>query len=144
MGIPENAPLLITYNFLAPPEVVCDAWVKPDLVRKWLFVGPASEIINAEIDLKAEGKYSLLKLEKDTNEQIDHYGEYIEIDRPNKLVFSLFVPKHFPGELIITVHIEPDEEGCKMSLVQTGDAKGITRESWQKMLEQLKLSLETW
>src|SRR5436309_10010894 len=97
MEAQENGSVTITYNFLAPPDLVFDAWTKPDLVRKWLFVGPTSEIVDIELDVRVQGEFSIVELEKTKNDHVEHYGRYTEIEQPNKLAFTLSVPKHFPG-----------------------------------------------
>jgi len=86
--------------------------------------------------------FQYLNLKKVINEYIDHYGEYLEISKPNKLVFTLCVPKHFPGETKIDLEISKRNSGCELKLLQTGVPKDVTEESWKKMLEQLKLTLE--
>ena len=128
--------------FLAPPEVVFDAWVNEGIIHKWLFVGPESEIVSVHVDLKVRGKFSILELEKSNNEYIDHFGEYLEIKKPNRLVFTLSVPRHFSGESKVEIEILPNDNGSQLTLVQTGIPKDVTEESWKKMLEQLKLTLE--
>ena len=142
MDTVDIAPVALAATYAAPPELVFDAWIKPELVHKWLFIGPASEIINIEIDGRPGGKFFILELEKTTREYIDHYGKYLEIDPPRKLVFTLSVPKHFPGETIVTILIEPHAGGCTLQLMQTGVAKETTEGSWRTMLEQLRLTLE--
>ena len=132
----------LSYRFLAPAEIVFNAWINEELIRKWLFIGPTSEIVNVKIDLKLHGKFSILEPEKSNNEYIDHYGEYLEINKPNKLVFTLCVPKHFPGETKVHIEISKRNPGCELKLLQTGVPKDVTEESWEKMLEQLKLTLE--
>ena len=141
---PANADVLLRYHFLTPPEAVFDAWLKPELIRKWLFVGPASEIVSVELDPTEKGKFSIVELDKQTNTRIDHHGEYIVIYRPHELMFRLFVPEKFPGESVVNVKIKTDGKGCELTLTQTAEATGITEASWKKMLEQLKLSLEIW
>src|SRR4051812_17158407 len=126
METQDNGSVNITYNFLVPPELVFDAWTKPDLVRKWLFVGPTSEIVDIDLDLRVQGKFSIVELEKTNNDHIDHYGTYTEIKQPNKLVFTLSVPKHFPAETAVTVEINTTTEGCELKLLQTGVQKNIT------------------
>src|SRR4029078_1325087 len=132
----------LTFTYLASPEIVFDAWINADLIHKWMFVGPTSEIVNVDIDLKVQGKFSILELEKSNNEYIDHYGQYVEINRPHKLVFTLFVPKHFSGESVVTIEISKTESGSELKLLQTGVSKDVTEDSWRKMLGQLKLTLE--
>ena len=142
MDTVDIAPVTLAATYAVPPELVFDAWVKPSLIHKWLFIGPTSEIVNIEIDLRPGGKFSIQELEKTTGEYIDHYGNYLEIDPPRKLVFTLAVPKHFPGETNVTILIEAFAGGCILQLTQAGVAKETTEASWRKMLEQLKLTLE--
>ncbi len=132
----------VSLSFLAPAEIVFNAWINEELIHKWLFVGDTSEIVNVQINFRVNGKFSILELEKSNNEYIDHYGEYVEINKPLKLVFKLSVPKHFPGETTVTISISENENGCILHLVQTGVSKNVTEESWKKMLAQLKLTLE--
>lgn len=134
--------LELCYEYSAFPEKVFDAWVNETLIRKWLFVGPTSKIIKVNIDLKVHGKFSILELEKTNNEHIDHYGEYLEIECPNRLAFTLSVPKHFAGETRVEIEISRTREGSELRFRQTGVSRQITEESWKKMLGQLKLTLE--
>ena len=135
-------PVEIRRAIFVEPENVFDAWVKPEMIRKWLFVGPTSEIIRIEIDLRIQGNFSILELEKTNNEYIDHYGKYIEIDRPGKLTFTLSVPKHFPGETYVSIEIGATREGSNLRLTQIGVSKDVTEESWNKMFAQLSYALE--
>jgi len=141
MNTNTSDPFEIGRVIFAEPDRVFDAWVKPELICKWLFVGPASEIIRCEIDLRVEGKFSILELEKTNNEYIDHYGKYIEINRPGKLAFTLSAPKHFPGETTVSIKIVRTREGSDLRLTQAGISKDVTGESWNKMFTQLSLVL---
>ena len=94
------------------------------------------------MDLKKFGKFCIIEYEKSSDEYIDHYGEYLEIDRPKKLVFTLSVPKHFTGETKVVIEINSIEKGCELTLTQTGVSKDTTEENWKRMLTQLSLTLE--
>src|SRR4051794_5725606 len=106
MDAQHLSPLTINCAFLLPPDTIFDAWIQPETIRKWLFAGPDSEIVEVEVDLKVGGKFSILELDKTSNEYIDHFGYYIEVDKPARLVFSLFVPKRYSGEAIVSITIE--------------------------------------
>jgi uncharacterized protein YndB with AHSA1/START domain len=123
-------------------EDLFDAWVKPEIMRKWLFIGPNSEITKIECDLRINGKFSILELEKSSGEYIDHFGKYLEINRPLQLVFTLSVPKHFPGETIVTIHIFPTLNGSELKLNQAGVSKEKAEKNWQEMFQKLKLVVE--
>lgn len=135
-------PVHVTRFYNASPEAVFDAWTHPGLVRKWLFVGPTSEIVAIDLDLRINGKFSILEFEKSNQENIDHFGSYVEIERPHKLVFTLSVPKHFPGETKLTIEIASKNEGSELKLTQTGVSREVTEKSWLTMLEQLALAIE--
>ena len=72
--------------FKAPIERVFDAWTNADVLAEWF--GPDGFIVTtAEIDLRLGGKYQLV-LRAPDGAEIKHFGEYIEIVRPEKLVFT--------------------------------------------------------
>jgi uncharacterized protein YndB with AHSA1/START domain len=134
----------VSCSVLAPPEIVFSAWVTPELVSKWLFVSDDSEIVNATLDVVKHGKFSIQVWDKSNQQYIDYFGEYLEIDRPHKLIFTLQVPKHFPGETQVSVTINETPVGCDLQLIQSVAGAGITETSWKKMLDQLQLSLQNW
>ena len=63
-------PVKVRQIISASPEMVFDAWVSPEMIGKWLFVGPTSEIVNVNLDLRVQGKFSILEFEK------EHQGIY--------------------------------------------------------------------
>src|SRR4030095_10306065 len=101
---------------------------------------PDNEILSIKTDLKVAGKFSILELNK--NEKIDHFGEYLEIEKPNKLAFTLEVPWHFSGVSKVTVKIKASQPGCEMIFSQSGIDTSKTEESWKKMFENLKTIIE--
>jgi uncharacterized protein YndB with AHSA1/START domain len=132
--------LTLTYRFLVESEVVFYAWTKSDFMKTWLFKSRDNEILSIKTDLKVGGKFSILELNK--NEKIDHFGEYLEIEKPNKLVFTLEVPWHFFGVSKVSVEINDKPKGCEMIFTQLGIDTRITKDSWEKMFENLKSVIE--
>ncbi|MEP7166090.1 MAG: SRPBCC family protein [Ferruginibacter sp.] len=135
-------PVLASCHYDLSPETIFDAWVKPDIIRKWLFVGPSSRIVNIEVNPIREGYFSILECDRTNGEYIDHYGKYKEIERPYQIVFTLYVPKHFAGESTVTIHIFPTLNGCELKLTQVGVPKEVTEKNWIEMLHHLKTTLE--
>ena len=127
-------------RFSVSQGVVFDAWFDPDLIVRWLFVSPTSEIVSITMDVRVGGRFSIL--ERGDDGVIDHYGQYLEILRPHRLAFSLEVPKHFHGVTFVMVDIIPVMEGCEIALTQTGVSAEVTEGSWHRMLHQLGDALE--
>jgi uncharacterized protein YndB with AHSA1/START domain len=95
-------PLNLTYHFLTKPETLFDAWIMPEIANQWYFKNETNRI-NLETDTRVGGK--LLLREWDKGNIVDHFGNYLEIDRPHKLVFTLEVPQHFKGVSIVSITI---------------------------------------
>lgn len=143
MSINDVAAVLVSHRYNVCPESIFDAWLEPEIIRKWLFVGPSSEITHIEMNPKVRGRFSILELERSNGEYIDHYGTYQEIDRPSRLVFTLSVPKHFQGETCVTIEIKTKSEGCELTLTQTGVAPDTTESNWRDMLRQLDVAIDS-
>lgn len=59
MKTPEGADLTVTRSIDAPAERVYDAWLDPNLARKFLFATEGGSIIRAEIDPKVGGRFTM-------------------------------------------------------------------------------------
>jgi uncharacterized protein YndB with AHSA1/START domain len=135
--------LRITRRFDASPERVFDAWIDPGRADRWLFTSPTSERHNTELDVRVGGKWSIT----DRRDGIDYaaLGEYVEIDRPRRLVFSFGMPQFSPLSCNVTVEIVPDGDGCLMTLTQDGVPPASlkpTEEGWAIMFDALAAVLE--
>ncbi|GAB3912232.1 hypothetical protein GCM10028826_23150 [Mucilaginibacter boryungensis] len=106
-------------------------------MKSWLFKSLDNQILSIKTDLKVGGKFSILELNK--NEKVDHFGEYLEIERPNKLVFTLEVPRHFSGVSKVSIKIRNKQNGCELIFSQSGIDTSKTKESWEVMFEMLKV-----
>lgn len=122
-----------------PPERLFAAWVDPKLMRTWLFKGRKSEIRSVETDLKVGGRFSIVAVEE--GEPIEHFGEYQVIERPRRLMFTLQVPKRFPGVTVVSVVITEGGEGSWMSFAQSGVKKEVTQDAWRQMFRRLEAEL---
>ena len=140
MGAENSKPLHLSYRYSVSPEIVFDAWLKPELVRLWMFKSASNEILNVTLDVKPGGRFSILEL--NNGEEINHYGEYVEIKRPALLAFTLEVPWHFSGISCVIVEISEQPYGCELSLTQTGIDTTKTEDAWRKMLNDLHQLLE--
>jgi uncharacterized protein YndB with AHSA1/START domain len=125
----------VTHHFNASPERVFDAWLDPQTAGKWLFATPTGQMVRVEIDARVGGRFVIV--DHRNGENVEHTGEYLEIYRPRRLVFTFGVPKYSPLFTQVTVEIVPASSGCDLTLTQEGvppEYLGRNEEGWIKIL----------
>ena len=142
---PEQQILVrVSRRFNASPERVFDAWLDPERAGKWLFATPTGEMVRVEIDPRIGGGFTIV--ERRDGELAEHFGTYLEIDRPRRLVFSFSVEKYSVDADRVTVEIAPLESGCELTLTHEMNAKYAefvdrTQQGWTGILEGLAANL---
>src|SRR3978361_461350 len=96
--------VVVTKHYDATPEQVFDAFLDVETARRFLFAPATGEMIAAEIDPRVGGRFSFTDRRPDMGDVL-HTGEYLEIDRPRRLVFTFGVPQFNPGYPRVTVEI---------------------------------------
>ena len=91
----------------AAPERIFDAWLNADEVRTFLFAGRIGDAITSEIDARVGGRFRIVR-HRD-GEDVEYSGQYLEIDRPYRLVFSLFIEKYAQRDDRVIVEFAPVE-----------------------------------
>lgn len=128
--------LRIRRRFHAAPERVFDAWLDPAKASRFLFATPTGQMVRAEIDPRPGGSFCFVDRRGD--EEVEHIGTYLEIDRPHRLVFSFAVPHYSSETTRVTIEIEPVGAGCELSLTHEGvpsDWADRTEMGWGHILE---------
>ena len=134
--MPTNADfVLIRQTLAAPAQAVFDAWVNPSIMKRWMFVMGNNDIYKAQSDLRVGGAYSIL--EWTGSEHIDHFGHYLEVERPTRLSFSLQAPKHFRARTSVTVTIEPQDDLTRLTFHQVGIGPSVVKKPWLIMFDTL-------
>ena len=73
----------------APAELVFDCMTTPEhLAHFWGPVGVSTPIGNITVDLRVGGVFETIMVNDETGEEYPNRGIYVEIDRPNRLVFT--------------------------------------------------------
>lgn len=99
-------------DFPFPAERVFDAWLDEDLVGHW-FAPELGDMVRVEIDARVGGRF---RLDQQRAEGIArHWGEYRQIDRPRRLVFTWCVDEN-EAESLVTMNIEPRDRGCRLRI----------------------------
>ena len=138
----QKAIVQATRKFSASAERVFDAWLDPNTAGKWLFATPTGKMSKIKLDARVGGSY--LIVENRDGSDVEHIGEYLEIDRPRRLVFTLKVPKYSQESTKVTVEIRALNSGCELTLTHEGvlpDYTARTTSGWNMILEHLAASL---
>jgi uncharacterized protein YndB with AHSA1/START domain len=86
----------VSRQLSAPITCVFDAWLDPVTAGSFLFATAAGEVVRAEIDARIGGQFRFVRRENGT--VVRRSGEYISIDRPHLLAFTLSDSTRTPME----------------------------------------------
>ena len=132
-----------THRLNMAPERVFDAWLDPAKVRIWLasalqVVGLPGDIRQVQIEPHVGGSFLFSDLRNGMEAR--HWGKYLELERPNRLVFTWIVDESDEADPSkVTIYIQPDGDDCIATIIHEMDAAWIefvskTEQSWTRML----------
>lgn len=133
----------VTGLFSVPPERVFDAFLDTKMIGRFMF-GPEvrdEEIVSLTNKPGVGGTFSYIVRRQ--GKEIDHTGEYIEIDRPRHLVFTWTIRGESSGdESRVVIDIAPIIDGCELTLTHEMSAEWTdfvekSRQAWGKMIDRL-------
>jgi uncharacterized protein YndB with AHSA1/START domain len=123
---------------------VFDAWLDPRSAGKWLFATPTGQMVRVEIDARVGGQFTIV--ERRGDEDAEHLGEYLELDRPRRLVFTFAVEKDAKDPDRVTVEFASLATGCELTLThemsqEFAEYADRTRQGWTHILGGLAATL---
>ncbi len=139
MEKPGGFSVTVTHRFQQPAERVFDAWLDADVTRRWLFATPAGAIVECQIEPRVGGRFRIV--DRRDGEDVAHVGEYLEIERPHRLVFSFGVPKYSNLLSRVTIDIASAAGGCELTLTNAAVPQEYvegTRQGWTALLASLE------
>jgi uncharacterized protein YndB with AHSA1/START domain len=110
----QRTAIRVTRRFSAPAQRVFNAWLEPEITRKWLFATALNPMTEVEIDARVGGTLRLA--ERRDGGIVEHRGEYVEILPPRRLVFNLVMADRPRVLTRVTVAITPMRTGCNLAL----------------------------
>ena len=131
----------------APPERVYRAFLNADAMCKWLppdgFTGHVSHM-----DAKVGGTFKMSFTSFASGNSHSFGGEYKELIPNEKLRYTdVFDDPNLPGEMMVTVLLEPVSCGTEINITQSGIPDVIPPEmcylGWQDSLRMLAALVET-
>lgn len=134
----------VSHRFSASAERVFDAWLDAERAAQWMFATPTGKMVRAEIDPRVGGTFRFV--DRRDGEDVDHTGEYLEIDRPRRLVFTFSVDGSEADRVIID--IVPLETGCELTLTHEMSPEWAAyadraKEGWSTMLDGLADAIDS-
>jgi len=133
----------ITRTFNAPRELVYDAWVTPARFATW-FGGSSVEvpIDSVSMDVRAGGEWRARMIIGNDVPDIYWFGEFVELDRPNRVVLTLTDRPGIARE-IVSVTFTEVANGTEMVFRQTGgnlsaEEYDRTAAGWQTFFDAME------
>jgi uncharacterized protein YndB with AHSA1/START domain len=127
--------VVVTQKFASDEESLYDALLDPKTAQKFMFATPTGTMVRAEIDARVGGHYTFV--EQREGKDVLHTGEYLELVRPVKMVFTFAVPEFSSEVSTVEILLAHLGEGCELKLVNSGVPKEWaeqTREGWAGIL----------
>lgn len=101
-------------RFRHPAERVFDAFLDPARVGQWLFHTPEGVMEKTDYDPRPGGGLALF--ERRGDDLARHFGRFVEIERPNRIVFDFRVDEAPDDPTRVTVTLTDEGSGCVVVL----------------------------
>jgi uncharacterized protein YndB with AHSA1/START domain len=134
----------VTHAYAHAPERVFDAWLNPQVARRFLFATATGEVVRCDLDPRVGGKFVVV--DRRDGVDVEHTGTWLIIDRPRRLQFTFGVPAFSPDFDLVTIEIAATETGCRLTLTTEMKPEWAAhldraRNGWTTMLQGLEQSL---
>jgi len=139
----------------APRERVFEAWVNPEIRRKWWHNSRGEGPTHCAIDARVGGRYCIKQIgcggetpEQDDNREWIMEGEFLEFVPPERLVFTWNVNHEDEPheEERVTIDFREVAEGTELTIKHEGilstRLRDGTNDGWTKLSEILATVLE--
>ena len=128
----------------ASPERVFEAWTTPAMLQAWYGLDDSWTTPLAEVDLRVGGRYRITLTPPD-GASFDEAGEYLEVDRPRRLVYTCD-STGWEGRQTVTVDFVPHADGTEVIVVETGYPTAELRDKhaggWARFVARLDRFVE--
>ena len=126
----------ISKQFNASCEAVFDAWTDPEGLGAWF--SPMTTASVPKLDLRVGGEFQIDMHGEDMD--YVHTGKYLEVDKPNRLVFTWISAGTADQETVVTVEIAADGDGSLLTLTHerfpSEESRDNHAQGWAAILEK--------
>lgn len=135
----------IERTYAATAEDVFDAWTSAEVMRRWFHCGHDWDTPVAEVDLRVGGAVRIV-MRRPTGSEHEARGEYIQIERPSRLLMKWVFQEEPANEQLIELTFSESDGATTVRMLNTGISSEPRRASqdlgWNGCLEELGRLLE--
>lgn len=133
-----------TFSFL--PETIFDAFMDVSTAQNFLFRTETGKLVNAEIEPELGGSFVIIEQRGDI--RAEHFGTFVEIEKPQKISFVFSVEKDSSDSSYVEIFFTKSADGCQVQLTQDipaehHDLKDKIKSGWASILETLDKYLQS-
>ncbi|MDB6100321.1 MAG: hypothetical protein JWO52_320 [Gammaproteobacteria bacterium] len=111
---PVTPGIVCTRRFEASCDKLFGAWVNPSILTKWLFTTATSELHRAEFEPWEGGNWTVV--DRSEGEYFAATGQYLQIDRPHRLIFTFGMLQLSAQFVHVAVDITRAAAGSELTL----------------------------
>ncbi len=134
--------LTVERTIKAAQADVFNAWLDPEMLRKFMMPAAGMSVPKASNDPKEGGRFEIVMLAGDS--EIPHAGTYREISPHDRIVFTWESPFSV-DDSTVTLTFAPAEQGTRVTLTHVRFRDTETRDNhkggWNGILETLDAAL---
>ncbi len=139
---PVTPDIVCTRRFEASCDELFGAWVDPSILNKWLFTTATSELHRAEFEPWEGGNWTVV--DRRESEYFAATGQYLQIDRPHRLIFTFGMLQLSAEFVHVAVNIARSAAGSELTLTHEYLPWMGTRspeKGWHAMFDMLARAL---
>ncbi|PHS69359.1 MAG: hypothetical protein COB23_07015 [Methylophaga sp.] len=123
----------------APIETVFDAWLNPEMLSQFMMPMPGMPKSDVKNDVREGGSFTITMHAGD--DDLPHTGKYLEISRPDKLVFTWVSHCSVDNSIVTLNFTKINENETNISLTHVKFIDEQTRSDheggWSNILDKL-------
>jgi uncharacterized protein YndB with AHSA1/START domain len=142
MTDPTRPVVRVVRRLPASREEVFDAWLDAESLQQWMCPGTTRQIV-AELDPRVGGRFRIVMSSEDGD--TEHTGEYREIRRPERLVFTWISTHTLDRETLVTIELRVAGSETELTLTHErlpdDDARTKHEGGWRSIVDKLAAKL---
>ena len=138
----QDVVVRVTRRIGAEPNEVFDAFLDPGGMRAWMCPGDA-RFFDAEVEPRVGGRFRIVMGREPGG--VEHTGEYRELHRGRRLVFTWISTNTLGRETLVTIDLRPIGEETDLTLTHEGLPNEEQRKAheggWRSIVDKLATAI---